>query len=398
MEKPMSKLSVEDLQLKGKRVLVRVDFNVPLDGTKITDDTRIISALPTIQYIIKQGGKVILMSHLGRPDGKVVPKYSLAPIAERLKELLGKNVILAPDCVGKETKAIVDKMSEGDIILLENLRFHEEEENNDPKFAEQLAELGDIYVNDAFGAAHRAHASIVGITKYISQSAAGLLMKKEIEYIKDKIDNPERPFVAIIAGSKVSDKIGIIEHLMQKADAVIIAGAMAYTFLKSMGRKVGKSLVEDDKLDLAREILKKSLDERIPLYLPIDHTIADDFSNNANRMVVMRGRIPDNWEGMDIGPATVELFKSVLEDAKTIVWNGPVGVFEFDNFAKGSIAIAKILAESNAITIVGGGDCVAAVNKSGVADKITHISTGGGAALELMEGKKMPGIEALTDK
>ncbi len=394
----MSKLSVEDLQLKGKRVLVRVDFNVPLDGTKITDDTRIISALPTIQYIIKQGGKVILMSHLGRPDGKVVPKYSLAPIAERLKELLGKNVILAPDCVGKETKAIVDKMSEGDIILLENLRFHEEEENNDPKFAEQLAELGDIYVNDAFGAAHRAHASIVGITKYISQSAAGLLMKKEIEYIKDKIDNPERPFVAIIAGSKVSDKIGIIEHLMQKADAVIIAGAMAYTFLKSMGRKVGKSLVEDDKLDLAREILKKSLDERIPLYLPIDHTIADDFSNNANRMVVMRGRIPDNWEGMDIGPATVELFKSVLEDAKTIVWNGPVGVFEFDNFAKGSIAIAKILAESNAITIVGGGDCVAAVNKSGVADKITHISTGGGAALELMEGKKMPGIEALTDK
>jgi phosphoglycerate kinase len=398
MEKRMSKLSVEDLQLKGKRVLVRVDFNVPLDGTKITDDTRIISALPTIQYIIKQGGKVILMSHLGRPDGKVVPKYSLAPVAERLKELLGKNVILAPDCVGKETKAIVDKMNEGDIVLLENLRFHEEEENNDPKFAEQLAELGDIYVNDAFGAAHRAHASIVGITKYISQSAAGLLMKKEIEYIKDKIDNPERPFVAIIAGSKVSDKIGIIEHLMQKADAVIIAGAMAYTFLKSMGRKVGKSLVEDDKLDLAREILKKSLDERIPLYLPIDHTIADDFSNNANRMVVMRGRIPDNWEGMDIGPATVELFKSVLEDAKTIVWNGPVGVFEFDNFAKGSIAIAKILAESNAITIVGGGDCVAAVNKSGVADKITHISTGGGAALELMEGKKMPGIEALTDK
>jgi len=394
----MSKLSVEDLQLKGKRVLVRVDFNVPLDGTKITDDTRIISALPTIQYIIKQGGKVILMSHLGRPDGKVVPKYSLAPVAERLKELLGKNVILAPDCVGKETKAIVDKMNEGDVVLLENLRFHEEEENNDPKFAEQLAELGDLYVNDAFGAAHRAHASIVGITKYISQSAAGLLMKKEIEYIKDKIDNPERPFVAIIAGSKVSDKIGIIEHLMQKADAVIIAGAMAYTFLKSMGRKVGKSLVEDDKLDLAREILKKSLDERIPLYLPIDHTIADDFSNNANRMVVMRGRIPDNWEGMDIGPATVELFKSVLEDAKTIVWNGPVGVFEFDNFAKGSIAIAKILAESNAITIVGGGDCVAAVNKSGVADKITHISTGGGAALELMEGKKMPGIEALTDK
>ena len=394
----MSKLSIEDLQLKGKRVLVRVDFNVPLDGTKITDDTRITFAIPTIEYIIKNGGKVILMSHLGRPDGKVDPKYSLAPVATRLKELLGQDVILAPDCVGEATKAIINNMKEGDVVLLENLRFHAEEEDNDPEFAKQLAELGDVFVNDAFGAAHRAHASIAGITKYISQSAAGLLMQKEIEYIKDKIYNPERPFIAIIAGAKVSDKIGIIEHLMKRADAVIIAGAMAYTFLKAMGRKVGNSLVENDKLDMARDILKKSLDESIPLYLPIDHVIADKFSNDANRQVVMRGRIPDGWEGMDIGPATVELFKGVLEDAKTIVWNGPVGVFEFDNFAKGSIAIAKILAESNATTIVGGGDCVAAVHKSGVADKITHISTGGGAALELMEGKEMPGIAALTDK
>jgi 3-phosphoglycerate kinase len=394
----MSKLNIEDLQLKGKRVLVRVDFNVPLDGTKITDDTRITFAIPTIEYIIKNGGKVILMSHFGRPDGKVDPKYSLAPVAVRLTELLGKNVILAPDCVGEATKAIVNNMKEGDVVLLENLRFHAEEEDNDPEFSKQLAELGDVFVNDAFGAAHRAHASIAGIPKYISQSAAGLLMQKEIEYIKDKIDNPERPFIAIIAGAKVSDKIGIIEHLMQRADAVIIAGAMAYTFLKAMGRKVGNSLVENDKLDMARDILKKSLDERVPLYLPIDHVIADKFSNDANRQVVMRGRIPDGWEGMDIGPATVELFKGVLEDAKTIVWNGPVGVFEFDNFAKGSIAIAKILAESHATTIVGGGDCVAAVHKSGVADKITHISTGGGAALELMEGKEMPGITALTDK
>ena len=394
----MSKLNIEDLQLKGKRVLVRVDFNVPLDGTKITDDTRITFVIPTIEYIIKKGGKVILMSHLGRPDGKVDPKYSLAPVATRLKELLGQDVILAPDCVGEATKAIVNNMKEGDVVLLENLRFHAEEEDNDPEFAKQLAELGDVFVNDAFGAAHRAHASIAGIPKYISQSAAGLLMQKEIEYIKDKIDNPERPFIAIIAGAKVSDKIGIIEHLMQRADAVIIAGAMAYTFLKAMGRKVGNSLVENDKLDMARDILKKSLDERAPLYLPIDHVIADKFSNDANRQVVMRGRIPDGWEGMDIGPATVELFKGVLEDAKTIVWNGPVGVFEFDNFAKGSIAIAKILAESHATTIVGGGDCVAAVHKSGVADKITHISTGGGAALELMEGKEMPGIVALTDK
>jgi 3-phosphoglycerate kinase len=394
----MSKLRIEDLQLKGKRVLVRVDFNVPLDGTKITDDTRIAYVIPTIEYIIKNGGKVILMSHLGRPDGKVVQKFSLAPVAERLKEILGKEVVLAPDCIGEETKAIVANMKEGDIVLLENLRFHAGEEDNDPDFAQKLAELGDVFVNDAFGAAHRAHASIAGITKFISQSAAGLLMQKEIEYIKDKIDDPERPFIAIIAGSKVSDKIGIIEHLMKKADAVIIAGAMAYTFLKAMGRKVGDSLVENDKLDLARETLKKSLDESVPLYLPIDHTIADKFSNDANRKIVMRGRIPDGWEGMDIGPATIELFKSILEDANTIVWNGPVGVFEFDNFAKGTFAIAKILGESNATTIVGGGDCVAAVQKSGYADKITHISTGGGAALELMEGKELPGIASLTDK
>lgn len=394
----MSKLGVEDLDLKGKRVLIRVDFNVPLEGTKITDDTRIRGAIPTIEYVINNGGKAILMSHLGRPDGAVVPKYSLKPVAERLKELLGKDVTFAPDCIGEEVKTIVNNMKDGDVVLLENLRFHAEEEKNDPEFAKQLAELGDLYVNDAFGAAHRAHASTVGITKYISKSAAGFLMQKEIKYIKETIDNPERPFIAIIAGAKVSDKIGIIEHLMKKADAIIIAGAMAYTFLKAMGRKVGKSLVENDKLDLAREILKKSLDERIPLYLPIDHVVADSFSNDANIQVVMRGIIPDGWEGVDIGPATLELFKGVLSEAKTIVWNGPVGVFEFDNFAKGSIGIAKILAESNATTIVGGGDCVAALQKSGYADKITHVSTGGGAALELMEGKELPGIAALTDK
>ncbi len=394
----MSKLGIEDLDIKGKRVLIRVDFNVPLEGTKITDDTRIRGTIPTIEYVINNGGKAILMSHLGRPDGTVVPKYSLKPVAERLKELLGKDVVFAPDCIGDEVKAIVNKMKEGDVVLLENLRFHAEEEKNDQQFAKQLAELGDLYVNDAFGAAHRAHASTAGITKYIPKSAAGFLMQKEIKYIKETIDNPERPFIAIIAGAKVSDKIGIIEHLMKKADAIIIAGAMAYTFLKAMGRKMGKSLVENDKLDLAREILKKSLDERIPLYLPIDHVIADDFSNSANIKIVMRGIIPDGWEGMDIGPATLELFKGVLADAKTIVWNGPVGVFEFDNFAKGSIGVAKILAESNATTIVGGGDCVAALQKSGYADKITHVSTGGGAALELMEGKELPGIAALTDK
>ena len=395
----MKKIGIDQLDLKGKRVLIRVDFNVPLnESLQITDDTRIRASFPTITYAIEHGAKVILLSHLGRPKGKVVPEMSLKPASVRLSELLGKSVRMANDCIGEEVKSEIERMQEGEVLLLENCRFHKGDEENDEAFSRALAELADIYVNDAFGAAHRAHASTVGLTRFVPISAAGFLMQKEIEYIKDKIDNPERPFVAIIAGAKVSDKIGIIEHLMKKADAIIIAGAMSYTFLKAMGRKVGNSLVENDKLDLARDTLKKSLDEGIPLYLPIDHVIADKFANDANRRVVMRGRIPDGWEGMDIGPSTVELFKGVLEDAKTIVWNGPVGVFEFDNFAKGSNALAKILAESNAITIVGGGDCVAAVQKSGYTDKITHISTGGGAALEFMEGKVMPGIEALSDK
>ncbi len=394
----MNKLGIEDLELKGKKVLVRVDFNVPLDGKIITDDTRITATVPTIKYIIERGGKVILMSHLGRPEGKVNPKYSLEPVAKKLGEILGKEVALAPDCVGDEVKAIVNKMREGDVILLENLRFHAEEEKNDAEFSKKLAELGDLYVNDAFGAAHRAHASTAGITKYISKSAAGLLMQKEIKYINDAIENPERPFIAILGGAKVSDKIGVIENLMKKADAIIIGGAMTYTFMKATGRKIGNSLVENDKMDVAKDLIKKSLDTGVPIYFPIDHVIADKFAADANTKIVMRGRIPNGWEGMDIGPATVEKYKSVLSDAKTIVWNGPVGVFEFDAFAKGSFAIAKILAESKAITIVGGGDCVAAVQKSGFADKITHISTGGGASLELMEGKELPGIVALTDR
>jgi phosphoglycerate kinase len=330
---------------------------------------------------------------------------------------------MAPDCIGDEVQAIVRKMKEGHVVLLENLRFHAEEEENDPNFAKKLAEFADVYVNDAFGAAHRAHASTAGVTKYVSQATAGLLMQNEIKYIgqavdnperpfmailggakvSDKIgvqavDNPERPFMAILGGAKVSDKIGVIENLMKKADAIIIGGAMAYTLLKAQGRQVGNSLVEDDKLDLAKEILKKSLDDDVPLYLPIDHVIADKFAADANVRIVKRGSIPDGWEGMDIGPGTVEKYKGVLEGAKTIVWNGPVGVFEFDAFAKGSFAIAKILAESHATTIIGGGDCVAAVQKSGYADRITHISTGGGASLELMEGKELPGIAALSDK
>lgn len=394
----MSKLGIEDLELKGKRALIRVDFNVPLDGKQITDDTRIKAVLPTVNYVIEHGGKVILMSHLGRPKGKIAPEFSLEPVAKRLGELLGKNVIMAPDCVGDEVKGIVSKMKEGDVVLLENLRFHAEEEENDPDFAKKLADLVDVYINDAFGAAHRAHASTAGVTEYVSQAAAGFLMQKEIKYISDAIENPERPFVAILGGAKVSDKIGVIENLMKKADAIVIGGAMAYTFLKAQGRRVGNSLVEDDKLDLAKEILRKSLDSDVPLYLPIDHVIADKFAADANVKIVKRGGIPDGWEGMDIGPATVEKYKGVLEGAKTIIWNGPVGVFEFDAFAKGSFAIAKILAESHATTIIGGGDCVAAVQRSGYADKITHISTGGGASLELMEGEELPGIVALSDK
>ena len=375
-----------------------MDFNVPLDDTKITDDTRIKAALPTVKRVTEQGGKAILMSHLGRPAGEVVPELSLVQVTIRLGELLDRDVVMAPDCVGNEVEAIIGNMKDGDVVLLENLRFHAEEEKNDPGFAKKLAELADVYVNDAFGAAHRAHASTAGVTEYVSQSAAGLLMQKEIEYISGAIDNPKKPLMAILGGAKVSDKIGIIEKLMEKADAIIVGGAMAYTFLKAKGRAVGDSLVEDDKLDLAKEILKKSLDSDVPLYLPIDHVIADDFAADANMKIVYRGGIPEGWEGMDIGPATVEKFKSVLKNAKTIIWNGPVGVFEFDAFAKGSFAIAKILAESNAITIVGGGDCVAAVQKSGYADKITHISTGGGASLELMEGKELPGIAALSDR
>jgi len=394
----LNKLSVENLELKGKRTLIRVDFNVPLDSGKIIDDTRIKGALPTIENVMERGGKVILMSHLGRPKGKVVQELSLKPVAERLGELLGKSVVMAPDCVGHEVKAIVDKMTDGDVVLLENLRFHAEEEKNDPDFARKLAKLADVYVNDAFGAAHRAHASTAGVTEYVSQSAAGFLMQKEIEYIGKVIENPERPFVAILGGAKVSSKIGVIEKLMEKADGIVIAGAMAYTFLKAKGRRIGDSLVEDDKLDLAKYLLKKALDSDVPLYLPIDHVISDDFAADANVRIVKRSAIPDGWEGMDIGPATIEKYKGVLEDAKTIVWNGPVGVFEFDAFAKGSFAMAKLLAESDATTIVGGGDCVAAVQKSGYADKITHISTGGGASLELMEGKELPGIAALSDK
>jgi len=394
----MSKLSIKDLDLKGKRVLVRVDFNVPLEGEEIIDDTRIVAALPTIKYIIEQGGKVILASHLGRPEGKRVPELSLSPASEHLSKLLGKEVKQAPDCIGKNVKPLVDDMAEGDVILLENVRFRRGEDKNHWNFAQRLASLADVYVNDAFGAAHREHASVVGVTKYIKQNAAGFLMQRELEYLGKLLQNPERPFLAIIGGKKVSDKIGVIIILLNVADIIIIGGGMTYTFFKAEGKSIGESIVEDDKLDLARDIKKQALDKQKTMCLPIDHVVADDFSNDANAMTVRRGCIPEGWEGMDIGPGTVEKFAFFIKQAKTIFWNGPLGVFEFDKFAKGTNAVAKLVAESGATTVIGGGDCVAAVHKAGVADKITHISTGGGASLEFLEGKELPGVAALNDK
>ncbi|HEX29679.1 TPA: phosphoglycerate kinase [Candidatus Poribacteria bacterium] len=393
----MTKLSVRDLDLKGKRVLMRVDFNVPLEKGVITDDTRIRAALPTIKYIIERGGKLILMSHLGRPKG-VDPKLSLKPVSKRLSELLGKEVKMAPDCIGDEVQRMVAEMKEGDVILLENLRFHKGETENDPEFARELASLGDVYVSDAFGAAHRAHASTEGVTKFIPQAAAGFLMEKEIEYLSKAVQSPEHPFVVILGGAKVSDKIGVLTNMLERADAILIGGGMAYTFLKAQGYNVGKSIVEDDKLDLARQIMNEAKEKGVEFKLPVTTVIADRFAPDANSKVVKSTEIPDGWLGVDIGPETVEEFSKVIGRAKMIVWNGPLGVYEFDKFAKGTVAVAKLLAESDAITIIGGGDCVAAVQKAGVADKMTHISTGGGASLEFLEGKELPGIAALSDK
>lgn len=396
----LNKLGIQDLDLNGKRVLTRVDFNVPLESGKILDDTRIRAALPTIKQVVSHNGKAILVSHLGRPKG-FDPKFSLKPVSECLSQLLGVEVRQAPDCIGPEVEKLVNSMKPGELLFLENVRFYAEEEKNDPIFAQKLASLAEVYVNDAFGASHRAHASIVGVTKYLPLSAAGFLIQNEIKYLHKSMEKPERPFIAILGGVKVSDKIEVIKNLLRKADAIIIGGAMAYTFLKAQGRSVGDSLVEDEMLPLAKEILKESIDLSLPLYLPICHVIADRFAPDANINYVKRGAIPKGWQALDIGPDTVEKFANVIKTARTIFWNGPLGVYEFEAFAKGTIAIAKLLAESTgsgATTIIGGGDCVAAVQKAGVADKITHISTGGGASLEFLEGKELPGIAALTDK
>lgn len=394
----LGKLTIEDLQIKGKRVFIRADFNVPLDDNMvITDDRRIRSTLPTINYAIDEGAKVILASHLGRPKGKVEPRFSLAPVAKRLQRLLNKEVIFATDCIGPQVEGLVSKMKDGDVLLLENLRFHPGEEKNEEAFAKSLSKLADFYVNDAFGAAHRAHASTAGITKLLP-SAAGFLLKKEIEYLKGVVDNPVRPFVAILGGAKVSGKIGVLENLADKVDKVIVGGGMAYTFIKAMGYEIGDSLVEDDMLDLAKNIMDKLKKNNVKFYLPVDSVVAQSMEPGAETKIVTTQEITKGWRALDIGPASVKLFSEALQNAKTIIWNGPMGVFEIDAFSRGTFAIARAVSDAYALTIVGGGDTDFAVHRAGVSDAITFISTGGGASLQLLEGKDLPGISALTDK
>ncbi|RPI37804.1 MAG: phosphoglycerate kinase [Nitrospiraceae bacterium] len=394
----LNKLSIDELNIRGKKVFIRADFNVPFDDNlRITDDSRIRSTLPTINYAIDEGAKVIIASHLGRPKGKPDPRFSLAPVAKRLQRLLDKDVLFAPDCIGPQAENLISKMKDGDVILLENLRYHAEEEKNDESFAKSLAKLADFFVNDAFGAAHRAHASTVGIAKFLP-SAAGFLMKKEIEYLKGVVENPIRPFVAILGGAKVSGKIGVLEHLEDKVDKVLVGGGMAFTFIKAMGYEVGDSLVEADMVETAQRIRKKLKTAGIKFYLPVDCVIAQTLEPGAETKIVPTLEIPKGWKALDIGPATVKLFSEALENAKTILWNGPMGVFEIDAFSRGTFSIAHSVANAYALTIVGGGDTDLAVHRAGVTNALSFISTGGGASLQLLEGKELPGIAALTDK
>ncbi|WP_420239398.1 phosphoglycerate kinase [Telmatobacter bradus] len=404
----MSKLSIRDIDLAGKKVFIRVDFNVPLteDGATITDDTRIKATLPTLKFALDKGAKIILASHLGRPKGKVNPKYSLKPVVARLAELLkatlGKDVavLFATDCIGAEAEAAAAKLQAGQVLILENLRYHAEEEANDAAFSKQLASLADVYVNDAFGSAHRAHASTEGITHFLKPAVAGLLMEKEITYLGKALENPEKPFVAIIGGSKISGKIDVISNLLDKVDTLIIVGGMAYTFQRALGVATGKSLVEEDKIDMAKDALTKAKAKGVNLLLPVDNVLADAFDANANTQPWDCDKdFPADWQGLDIGPKSIAAIEKIVASAKTIVWNGPAGVFEFEKFAIGTNAIAKAVAANKAaISIIGGGDSVSAINKTGLADQITHISTGGGASLEFLEGKKLPGVVALTEK
>ena len=393
-----NKKTIEDISVAGKKVLVRCDFNVPLDGdNNITDETRINAALPTVQYLLNNGAAVILCSHLGRPKGEFSMKYSLAPVAKRLSEKLGFEVKLAADVIGESAKALAAEVKAGEAILLENVRFHAEEEKNVPEFARELASLADIFVNDAFGTAHRAHASTEGVTHYLP-SVAGYLIGKELDVMGKALTAPVRPFVAILGGAKVKDKIGVITNLLEKVDALVIGGGMSYTFAKAMGGEIGNSLLDEERIEFAKEIMATAAAKGVKLLLPVDNVIGDDFNNDCNQQVVKSGEIPAGWEGLDIGPETAKLFGDVIRTAKTVVWNGPMGVCEMPNFAKGTIEVAKALVESNSISIIGGGDSAAAIEQLGFGDKVTHISTGGGASLEFLEGKVLPGVAALEDK
>jgi phosphoglycerate kinase len=393
----MNKKSIKDIDVKGKRVFCRVDFNVPMQDGQVTDDTRIRAALPTIQYLMEQGAKVILASHLGRPKGQVKEELRLTPVAKRLSELLGKEVAKADEAYGDSVKEQIEKLNEGDVLLLENVRFYPGEEKNDPELAKAFAELADIYVNDAFGAAHRAHASTEGIAKHLP-AVSGFLMQKELDVLGKALSNPDRPFTAIIGGAKVKDKIGVIENLLDKVDHLIIGGGLAYTFIKAQGYEIGKSLLEEDKIELAKSFMEKAKEKGVQFHMPIDAVVATEFSPDAESKVVDIDSIPSDWEALDIGPKTRELYADIIKKSKLVIWNGPMGVFEFDQFAGGTKAVAEALAESDAYSVIGGGDSAAAVEKFNLADKMSHISTGGGASLEFMEGKALPGVVALNDK
>ena len=394
----MNKKTVKDIDLKGKKVFVRCDFNVPMDKEQnITDNTRIVAALPTIKYLLEQNCKIILASHLGRPKGEFKPEYSLKPVAKELSKLLNKEVIMANDVIGEDAMKKASELKEGEILLLENVRFHREETDNDPEFAKKLASMAEVFVNDAFGTAHRAHASTAGIADYLP-AVAGFLIEKELKFLGEAINNPERPLVAILGGAKVSDKIGVIDNLLEKVDTLMIGGGMTYTFFKAQGYEVGKSICELDKLDLAKELMEKAKNKGVKLMLPVDTKVGKEYSADTESKTVKSTEIPADWEGLDIGEETIKLYSEELQKAKTVIWNGPLGVFEFPQFAIGTNAIAKVLADLDATTIIGGGDSAAAVKKAGLEDKMTHISTGGGASLEFLEGKKLPGIECLQDK
>ena len=394
----MNKKTVRDIDLKGKKVFVRCDFNVPMDENKnITDNTRIVAALPTIKYLLEQNCKIILASHLGRPKGEFKPEFSLQPVAKELSNQLGQEVIMAKDVIGEDAMKKASELKEGEVMLLENVRFHKEETDNDPEFSKKLASMAEVFVNDAFGTAHRAHASTTGIADYLP-AVSGFLIEKELKFLGNAVNNPERPFVAILGGAKVSDKIGVIDSLLEKVDTLMIGGGMAYTFFKAQGYEVGNSICEVDKLDLAKSAMEKAKQKGVKLLLPVDTKVGKEFKEDTESKIVKWTEIPADWEGFDIGPETIKMFTDELKTAKTVVWNGPLGLFEFDQFAIGTNAIAKALAELDATTIIGGGDSAAAVKKAGLEDKMTHISTGGGASLEFLEGKKLPGIECLMDK